>query len=69
MIYIVGDICLLKDAWCKALILQRAIGIVSTIATMIGFWLIKNRAVMCKYNGVHITITYLNCVSFKSFVE
>ena len=53
-----------KHWFCKG-----QIGIVSTIATMIGFWLIKNRAVMCRYNGVHITITYLNCVSFKSFVE
>ena len=47
------------------LILQKAIGITSTIATIIVFWWIKNSAVMCRYNRAHITHTtitktYLN---------
>ena len=43
--------------------MQRAIGIISIAATIIGFWWTKNIALMCRYNGVHIThatITYLN---------
>ena len=56
----------------EALVLQRGVGFISSIATIIGFCWIKNRAVMCRYNGVHIThatTTYLNCVSIKYFVE
>ena len=44
------------------------VGFISTIATIIGFWLIKNRAVMSRYNAYHImhaAITYLNSVSIK----
>ena len=63
---------MVNNVWCKALILQRVIGTVSIIPTVIGFWCIKNRAVMCRYNGVHIThatIAYLSRVLIKNFVE
>ena len=40
--------------------------------SIFGFWWIKNRQVMCRHNGVHVThatITYLNSLFIKHFVE
>ena len=58
--------------WCKALVFQRAVGFISAIATIIGFWWTMNTAVVCRYNGVHMThatITYLNRFFMKYSVE
>ena len=63
---------MVNNVWCKTLILKKTIVSVSTIAIIIGFWWIKNRAVMCRYNGVHVThatITYLNRIFIKNFVK
>lgn len=63
IIQIAGGIYLVNNVWCKALLSKRVLGINSATATLIGFWWNENRAVKCRYNGVHIThatITYLN---------
>ena len=63
MIYIVGDVCLVDDIWCKTFVLQRTNTSISTITTETCFWWIENGTVVCRYNrdhAMHTTVTYLN---------